>query len=233
MNHRRKKRYGRRAGSQRICAGCRDLIHRARGLRLVLSPDGELRPDLYAKLPGRGVHLCPNRNCLEKALKTNSLARTLQFPVRNVDAHQIWNSFIQACRDQILSILSVCLRSGWLATGRNKVEEACEKKRAAAIILSQDASTSLVRWIHNRIHPQGIPIIQALTNDEHALFGRGKPVAVSAVLHRGMSKRLTEEANKLKHLTESMASYLQLERSQLTAKTVHGKMPTQRAGNAQ
>ena len=195
-------------------------------IKKLLGEHKELRP--------RAKEIIPLiRESLEKALKSNSLARTLQSPVRNVDAHQIWTSFIQACRDQILSILSVCLRSGWLATGRDKVEEACKKRRTATVILSQDASPSLVRRIHNQIHPQGIPIIQVLTKSEHALFGRGKPVAVSAVLHRGMSKRLTEEVNKLKHLTESMASYLQLERSQLTAKTVHGKMPTQRAGNAQ
>lgn len=47
-------------------------------LRIVKLPDGNVIFDKTGKLSGRGAYVCNNAKCIEKALKTGKLARTLK-----------------------------------------------------------------------------------------------------------------------------------------------------------
>jgi len=50
-------------------------------LRVVRTPQGEVRLDLRGKLPGRGAYVCANPDCLKKAIKTRALDRALETKV--------------------------------------------------------------------------------------------------------------------------------------------------------
>jgi uncharacterized protein len=62
----------------------RDLI------RAVRSPDGEVSLDFKGKMPGRGAYLCPNIECLKKAMKSKALERAffVQIPEKIYEALQ-------------------------------------------------------------------------------------------------------------------------------------------------
>lgn len=47
-------------------------------LRVVRSPEGEVSLDTRGKKPGRGAYVCPNADCLKKAIKTRALSRALE-----------------------------------------------------------------------------------------------------------------------------------------------------------
>jgi len=50
----------------------RDLV------RIVRTPGGEIRVDPTGKVSGRGAYVCPEGPCVDRALREDRLARTLE-----------------------------------------------------------------------------------------------------------------------------------------------------------
>ena len=59
----------------RQCLGCRERKAKRELIRVVRSPAGEIGLDFRGKLPGRGAYLCPDMQCLKKAVKSRALER--------------------------------------------------------------------------------------------------------------------------------------------------------------
>ena len=66
---------------QRQCMGCRERKNKRDMLRVVRQTDGGVTLDFGGKLNGRGAYLCPNAECLKKAIKSNALSRSLEVPI--------------------------------------------------------------------------------------------------------------------------------------------------------
>ena len=61
----------------RHCLGCREMKPKPELLRVVRSPEGEISLDTRGKKPGRGAYICPNSECLRRAVKSRALDRAL------------------------------------------------------------------------------------------------------------------------------------------------------------
>ena len=59
----------------RQCVGCREMRPKKELVRVVKSPEGVIRLDFRGKAPGRGAYLCPNSECLKKAIRAKALER--------------------------------------------------------------------------------------------------------------------------------------------------------------
>ena len=66
---------------QRQCMGCRERKSTREMIRVVRGTDGTVHLDFGGKAPGRGAYLCPNPECLKKAMKANSLGRALEIEI--------------------------------------------------------------------------------------------------------------------------------------------------------
>ena len=62
----------------RMCLGCREMRPKKELIRIVRTPNGEIAVDPTGKRAGRGAYLCPNRVCMQKAMKARSVERALQ-----------------------------------------------------------------------------------------------------------------------------------------------------------
>jgi len=62
---------------QRTCVGCGTVTAKRELVRIVRGPDGEVRPDLTGKAPGRGTYLHAIRSCWDTGLKKKRLERSL------------------------------------------------------------------------------------------------------------------------------------------------------------
>lgn len=59
----------------RQCVGCREMRPKKELVRVVKSPEGTISLDFRGKAPGRGAYLCPNPECLKKAIRAKALER--------------------------------------------------------------------------------------------------------------------------------------------------------------
>ena len=59
----------------RQCLGCREMKPKKELIRVVRSPEGEISLDFKGKANGRGAYICPQAECLKKAVKARALER--------------------------------------------------------------------------------------------------------------------------------------------------------------
>ena len=57
--------------------GCREMKAKKELVRVVRSPEGEISLDFRGKAPGRGAYVCPQAECLRRAIKSRALERWL------------------------------------------------------------------------------------------------------------------------------------------------------------
>lgn len=65
----------------RMCTGCREMKPKRDLIRVVKTPEGEIKVDFTGKLNGRGAYICKDIECLEKAVKQKSLSRAFECPI--------------------------------------------------------------------------------------------------------------------------------------------------------
>lgn len=66
---------------QRQCIGCGETRAKKELVRIVRTPLGTVEVDPTGKKAGRGAYICPQRECLEKAVKAKRLEKSLEVSV--------------------------------------------------------------------------------------------------------------------------------------------------------
>ncbi len=59
----------------RQCLGCREMKPKKELIRVVRSPEGDISLDFRGKAPGRGAYICPDAQCLKKAVRARALEK--------------------------------------------------------------------------------------------------------------------------------------------------------------
>lgn len=67
----------------RMCSVTRERFPKIELLRVVKTPEGEVKVDLTGKLNGHGAYIKKDLNVLEKAIKTKALAKALECAVED------------------------------------------------------------------------------------------------------------------------------------------------------
>ena len=62
----------------RMCVACRQGRPKKELIRSVRNKEGTVGVDLTGKAQGRGAYLCPDVQCLERAVKSRALQRALE-----------------------------------------------------------------------------------------------------------------------------------------------------------
>ena len=189
---------GRRAaagaeGAQRRCIATGEIHDRARLVRLVVGPNGELVPDVAARLPGRGLWLTPRRDIVERAVVKRLFARAARrlVAVPADLADRIEALLAQRCID----MLGLARRAGLAVGGFEKVSEATRNGKAGLLLAALDGAEGGRRKIRGLGH--GLPLAYVLTAAElGAAFGREH--MVNASLGSGaLCARLLLDAEKI------------------------------------
>ena len=111
-------------------------------IRLALSPDGEVAPDVRARAPGRGAWIGVNRAELDEANARGKLKGALQraFKTNAVTVPADLGERTQAAlRQAALDRLGMEARSGNLINGSDKVEVAARSGKVHLLIHAADA----------------------------------------------------------------------------------------------
>ncbi len=65
----------------RTCVGCGEKKDKSTLIRIVRSTEGDVFPDESGRANGRGVYLCRNMECLDKACRSRALERSLKMKI--------------------------------------------------------------------------------------------------------------------------------------------------------
>ena len=66
---------------QRQCMGCRERKAKREMIRVVRCTDGTVNLDFSGKMNGRGAYVCPDPECLKKAVRSKALDRSLEVTI--------------------------------------------------------------------------------------------------------------------------------------------------------
>ncbi|ACB85025.1 RNase P modulator RnpM [Natranaerobius thermophilus] len=80
----------------RTCLGCQEKQSKRELVRIVRTPESEIKLDPTGKANGRGTYVCPSEDCLEKALKKDKLKKALNTGVSEEEKEKIrteWDQF--------------------------------------------------------------------------------------------------------------------------------------------
>jgi len=137
---------GRRARErvpERTCILSRRTAPREELIRLALSPDGEVAPDVRARAPGRGAWIGVTRAELDAANAKGRLKPALQRAFKTSDVHvpaNLGERIEHALRKTALDRLGMEARAGNLINGADKVEAAARAGKVHLLVHALDAS---------------------------------------------------------------------------------------------
>jgi uncharacterized protein len=150
-----------RAGPERTCVLTRAVRPKDELIRLALSPDGEVAPDVRARAPGRGAYIGVKRAELEGAGKklSGALARAFKQDVRVPP--DLGQKIADALRQQALDRLGLEAKGGTLINGADRVEQAARNGKVHLLIHAADAGEDGQRrlnqaWRVGGGEPQGL-----------------------------------------------------------------------------
>ena len=66
---------------ERTCVACHQTLEKKSLIRIVKTPDGEIKLDFTGKLNGRGAYICNNAECLKTLKKKNLLSKAFKMNV--------------------------------------------------------------------------------------------------------------------------------------------------------
>jgi hypothetical protein len=182
-----------KADPHRRCIATGEIVDRARLLRFVVGPGGEIVPDVASNLPGRGLWLTPRRDALERAVAKRLFARAARQPVALSPglADRVESLLAQRCCDAI----GLARRAGLAFAGFEKVGEAIRAGKVTLLLTALDGAEGG----RNKIRALGrnLPVAAVLTAAEMGgVFGRDHVVHVALGGGR-LSRRLLADAEKI------------------------------------
>jgi len=132
-----------KAESERRCILSGDTSARDTLVRLAISPDGLVLPDVAAKAPGRGAWIGVSRTELEEALADGHLRKALMraFKGAPLAIPEDLPARIEAALARHLGDrLGLELRSGNIVLGAARIEEQARQGRIAVLLHARDSS---------------------------------------------------------------------------------------------
>ena len=187
-----------RSATMRMCAVSREVRPIDELIRFVVSPAGDVIPDLKRKLPGRGLWVSASRRTVAEAVRRNQFSKGFKRQVRAAatlpaDTEAL---LVRSCTDA----LAMAAKAGQVVSGFSKVEGALQHGQAAALVHASDGAADGIRKLdaiarqkHGNIaesqdFPQGFPVVNVLTSAELDL-ALGRSNVIHAALLAGPASK--------------------------------------------
>ena len=179
-------------GPERKCIATGEIQPKQGLIRFVMGPEAQVVPDIFGKLPGRGVYVTASRDALDLAVKKKLFARGFKAPVTLPE--DLSDEVERQTLRRLVDLLSLARKSGQAVGGYEKVKDWLGKEHATVLIQASDGSG---RGKSKLSTPHRGSFIGCLTADELGMaFGR-QTMIHAALASGGLGKRVVEEAQRL------------------------------------
>ncbi len=172
---------------ERSCCVCRVKSDKHKLIRIVRSPDGLAVIDVAGKLPGRGVYICPDDECITLAEKSGALNRALSVSVQS----ELWPSLREYARGmaidagmKIRSILGLARKSGVLLVGADNIERS---RHGVIVLYASDCSDRVKEFALMREH---VALDMNIDELSRVIGSRGGVQIVGLPINSGFAKKL-------------------------------------------
>jgi predicted RNA-binding protein YlxR (DUF448 family) len=169
---------------ERTCVGCAKKGAPEAMVRLVAGVNGEVAVDAAGGAFGRGAHVHPFGDCIERACR-GGLSRAFKRDIKQ-DPKALRASIREAYLRRAVGMLMGARRAGHLVLGADAVRDA---KNASLVLLAADAGTIAARF--EREIASGRAVAFGTKAELGELFGTGE-TAVLAVCHQGVARALLD-----------------------------------------
>lgn len=168
----------------RSCIVTREVLPDTELVRFAVGPEGEVVPDLAAKLPGRGMWVRADRDTVKAAAAKGAFARAAKAAVKT-DAG-LADRVAKGLLGRIKSGLGLAARAGDLVTGFEKVRDALRAGEAGLLVEAADGAADgrdkVFALAHGLARP--VAVLGALTGEELSL-ALGRPNVIHAAVRNG------------------------------------------------
>ncbi len=185
-----------KSARSRMCALSRRVRPIDELIRFVVSPQGEVVPDLKRKLPGRGLWLSASRQVVAEAVRRHQFSRGFKRDVRV--APTLATDTENLLARGVIEALAMAAKAGQVVSGFAKVEALLGggRGRIAALIHAADGAPDGIRKLDALIGPNGgnksqsagFPIVRVLASAELDL-ALGRANVIHAALLAGPASR--------------------------------------------
>jgi len=183
-----------RSATVRMCAVTRQVRPVDELIRFVVSPTGEVVPDLKRKLPGRGLWISASRQAVAEAGRRNHFSKGFKRDVRAT-------ATLPADTETLLvrsavEALAMAAKAGQVVSGFSKVEGVLEQRQAQALIHASDGAADGIRKLDaiarqnagNGDKLPEFPVVTALTSEQLDL-ALGRSNVIHAALLAGPASK--------------------------------------------
>ncbi|MBR1145269.1 RNA-binding protein [Bradyrhizobium sp. AUGA SZCCT0431] len=183
-----------KSATMRMCAVTREVRPIDELIRFVVSPQGEVVPDLKRKLPGRGLWVSASRRTVAEAVRRNQFSRGFKRDIRAA-------ATLPADTEALLvrsatEALAMVAKAGQVVSGFSKVEGALREGEAQALIHASDGAADGIRKLDaivrqkrgNADESPEFPIVNVLTSAELDL-ALGRSNVIHAALLAGPASK--------------------------------------------
>ena len=186
----------------RMCAVTRQVRPIDELIRFVVSPQGEVVPDLKRKLPGRGMWISASHQAVAEAARRNQFSKGFKRQLR-VTAALAADTEALLVRG-VIDALAMVAKAGQVVSGFSKVEGALEAQpgrvQVVALIHASDGAADGIRKLDaqstalarsnagNSDQAREIPVVTALTSEQLDL-ALGRSNVIHAALLAGPASK--------------------------------------------
>ena len=185
---------------QRSCVCCREARDKTGLLRFVMSPGGEVLPDIDPRLPGRGAYVCNSSSCLQKAINQRLFSRSFKAQTSTMESGAMVELVSRLMREKILGYLGMANRAGKIVSGGSMVADAIRDKiKPGLVLVATDVSADIASKIIYLADKHGVRFETVLTKDDFgAILGKAPRSAV-AIRQGGFVDRLASEIERYRN----------------------------------
>ena len=190
---------------ERRCIATGAILPEEKLVRFVVSPDGDIVPDLDAKLPGRGIWLSASRSAMAKAIAKNDFAKAAKTKV--AVAADLPDHVERLIVARMQADLGMARRAGQLDAGFDNILRALDKKVPPKLLLeASDGAADGRRKLQSAVRSRdlNIAVIAILTRDELSLALGRENVIHAAIRPGALADRLTLNSKRLAGLRSEL-----------------------------
>jgi len=183
-----------KSATTRMCAVTREVRPIDELIRFVVSPAGEVIPDLKRKLPGRGLWISASRQAVAEAVRRHQFSRGFKRDVRVAPTLVVDTESLLV--RGVIEALAMAAKAGQVVSGFSKVEGALEQGHVEALIHASDGAMDGIRKLDavarqntgNNPELREFPVVTALTSEQLDL-ALGRSNVIHAALLAGPASK--------------------------------------------